>query len=433
VYRVPNCSNELHLAVGWFNPNVATPDLLCTCYPSASSDTCPYGPASCGQNSVGNQQPHSGSFLAGLHIINQTEKWGEYAATKLRDTMTVGQKYYVEYYTCQGFGPSGCGPQILLTTDSPSFAKYHFAEPQLFSGYQLYPITDIYGIVQWVKVSGVITADRPYRYLTIGNYFHLSDPRLSLQYPDDTLYLGLSFFVDDVKVLPIIPPHLGPDRYLCDNDSTILDAGVEATSYIWSTGDSSRTIRIRTGGTYWVGAINEAGYAAYDTITIRTHKSPIIDLGRDSAICSSQPVYIPLSPGAGFTTYRWSPGGETDDSILVTDYGSYAVTVENENGCYKSDTISIYENCPHCISDVKIYPNPSFGDLSVSLRCEYDYSDVAWSVIDALGQVCERGTVDIDRGNNLITIPREQLSSGIYLYLIDIPCAKQKLKFCLLN
>lgn len=69
----------------------------------------------------------------------------------------------------------------------------------------------------------------------------------------------------DFNKTPI--PNLGADQQLDTPFSINLDAGVTADSYLWSTNESTKTISITGGGTYWVDATNECG-TARDSITI---------------------------------------------------------------------------------------------------------------------------------------------------------------------
>lgn len=432
VSAVPDCSNELNKAIGWFNPNIGTPDLLTSIPVSAN---CTWGTPYCCGNGIGCASPRTGQYLVGLHIINQNDKWGEYASIALIDTMIVGRQYYVEFYVYPAVTGVTCGPQGLLSVGAmPPTDRYHIAEPQLYSTDPVTQVYDSLGHIRWIRISQLVSADQPYDHFTIGNFFTLSDPRQLFRNLADTQHIIVNYFIDDVHVSPVITPNLGPDQNMCDNDSLYLDAGVDAASYIWSTGDTTRRITVRTGGTYSCGTGNAAGYVDYDYITVHTLPSPIIDLGRDSAVCSSRPLDIGVSPGQGFLEYEWAPSGYTGDSLYITSYGTYAVTVRSENGCYKSDTITVYEKCPDCITDIVIAPNPVQGDIVLRFSSEYDYPATGWALYDNIGQLCDMGKLDISKGNNNLPLYRNQgVNSGIYVLMIDIPCKQLKFKTILIK
>jgi hypothetical protein len=46
-----------------------------------------------------------------------------------------------------------------------------------------------------------------------------------------------------------------------------------------------------------------------------------------------QGASVTLDAGAGYSSYLWSPGGQTTQTIVVTASGSYSVTVTDANGC----------------------------------------------------------------------------------------------------
>lgn len=47
-------------------------------------------------------------------------------------------------------------------------------------------------------------------------------------------------------------PNLGMDRNFCTGDSVLLDAGINKDKYLWNTGDTTRTIYVKSTGTYYV-------------------------------------------------------------------------------------------------------------------------------------------------------------------------------------
>jgi peptidyl-prolyl cis-trans isomerase B (cyclophilin B) len=75
---------------------------------------------------------------------------------------------------------------------------------------------------------------------------------------------------------PIV--QLGEDAVLSEGESIILDAGNAGAAYLWSTGETTKTITVDTTGVYWVDVTNNAGTGsdtiivemAYKTIKIET-------------------------------------------------------------------------------------------------------------------------------------------------------------------
>ncbi|MHC1706706.1 MAG: M6 family metalloprotease domain-containing protein [Bacteroidales bacterium] len=78
--------------------------------------------------------------------------------------------------------------------------------------------------------------------------------------------------------------------------------------------------------------------ATSNIIVTDIHPLPLISLGNDTTIPSSDSIL--LDAGAGFSTYNWSTG-ENTQTILVSESGSYSVTVTNDNSCSGNDEIII--------------------------------------------------------------------------------------------
>ena len=89
-------------------------------------------------------------------------------------------------------------------------------------------------------------------------------------------------------------------------------------------------------------------------------------LGADTA--AQLPFTIPLSPGAGYTTYLWSTN-ETTDTIFVTAPGTYWVTVSGPNGCTITDSItvglSVDVNGQLSNDVLSFFPNPATDQLTI--------------------------------------------------------------------
>jgi PKD repeat protein len=83
------------------------------------------------------------------------------------------------------------------------------------------------------------------------------------------------------------------------------------------------------------------GCSAYDTITVNVNQLPVVNLGNNTGICSGDTLV--LDAGPGFTSYNWS-NSNTTQTINVTNSGTYAVSVIDNNGCTNSDTIAVVIN-----------------------------------------------------------------------------------------
>ena len=76
---------------------------------------------------------------------------------------------------------------------------------------------------------------------------------------------------------------------------------------------------------------------AMTTGSVEIYALPVVDFGDDISICEGNNQA--LDPGA-FATYIWSDTS-TDQTLVVSQAGTYAVTVTDSNGCMNSDDINI--------------------------------------------------------------------------------------------
>ncbi|MDA3615104.1 T9SS type B sorting domain-containing protein [Polluticaenibacter yanchengensis] len=67
----------------------------------------------------------------------------------------------------------------------------------------------------------------------------------------------------------------------------------------------------------------------------------VIDLGKDSTICSGSIINLGLN---GYDTYLWNTG-TTTNTIAVTEAGNYWLKVTDSRGCQATDTIKFINSC----------------------------------------------------------------------------------------
>ena len=133
---------------------------------------------------------------------------------------------------------------------------------------------------------------------------------------------------------PIIS--LGPDQFICQGDSTLLDAFYQGATYSWQDGSSSSTFWASQTGTYSV-VLDLNGCTYEDQINIVVNNYPVINLGNDTSICETDLLILnAANPGS---TYTWQDGS-SNPTFTVMQSGSYYVSVNN-NGCISSDTIEV--------------------------------------------------------------------------------------------
>ncbi len=141
-----------------------------------------------------------------------------------------------------------------------------------------------------------------------------------------------------VKVSGIVTFSLGADVTICSGSTVLLQPSAQGVSYLWSTGDTTRTLQANTEGRYILAVFNASGCASYDTILVHIAGIPLVSLGADTLLCAGS--VITLDAGNSATSYLWSTG-DTTQYLSVTTDGSYSVAVTNSLGCHASDTIRV--------------------------------------------------------------------------------------------
>ena len=147
----------------------------------------------------------------------------------------------------------------------------------------------------------------------------------------------------DVTIASGLSPSITGVLTICSGNSTTLDAGAGYADYIWApNSETTQTINVTSSGTYSVTVSDASGCTGSDQVVVNVDNNPVPNITGTLAICSG--ASTTLDAGAGFASYLWSPGGETTQTITVTQGGTYTVGVANANGCTGTDQVVVTEN-----------------------------------------------------------------------------------------
>jgi hypothetical protein len=104
--------------------------------------------------------------------------------------------------------------------------------------------------------------------------------------------------------------------------------------YTWSTGDTTSTVTGLGPGTYTV-TTTDGTTTVIDTVTIIEPPIPPFSLPfEDTVVCTGNALLV--NAGAGWNSYAWS-NGNTSVTTIITQPGTYSVTVTDSNNCPASD------------------------------------------------------------------------------------------------
>jgi len=117
------------------------------------------------------------------------------------------------------------------------------------------------------------------------------------------------------------------DITLCEGDSITLSASPGFESYLWSTGETTPSIVVKTAGVYNLTASDGSCTRTSSNAVIVVHPRPAPAIG-----VITQGNRTILDAGAGYASYRWSTG-DTTRRLVLHGSGSYTVTVTDSAGC----------------------------------------------------------------------------------------------------
>lgn len=119
---------------------------------------------------------------------------------------------------------------------------------------------------------------------------------------------------DTILVTQGIDPqvNLGPDVQLCPGQSLTLDAGTQATTYLWSTGATSQTISVTASGTYWAVVTTSCGTDS-SAMILTVLPAPMVDAGPDDTLCAGDTMTLAMAQATN-GLYMWTASSGSFDN-----------------------------------------------------------------------------------------------------------------------
>lgn len=135
----------------------------------------------------------------------------------------------------------------------------------------------------------------------------------------------------------------GADVNSCidSGDFYFLNAMNPGLDYLWDNNYNGQVRPIDQSGTYWVQVKDANGCIVSDTINIKLRPNPIISLGDEVFGCADAIIQLD-SKDNGIQRY-WNTG-QTTRQINVDRSGVYSVLVTGDNGCVKTDSVTVSLN-----------------------------------------------------------------------------------------
>lgn len=185
-------------------------------------------------------------------------------------------------------------------------------------------------------------------------------------------------FVFRIAIASVPIVNIEGDSTLCSGDTTQLTVNEEFTSYIWNTGDTTRTINAWGNQTYIVTITDSVGCVNSDSILVQTQEYPIAQIMGDPIACEENLIILTAD-----STYNnsWS-NGETSDTLFLTESEEIILYASTDFGCTSTDTINVV------IDHIEISKEQDIciGD-TIQLRASEGYSNYEWSTEDSTYQI----------------------------------------------
>ena len=231
--------------------------------------------------------------------------------------------------------------------------------------------------------------------------------------------------------LPIVD--LGNDTIVCGAVYS-LGAGA-ATSYLWSTGDTTQFINVDSSGYYSVLAGDTNGCANSDTVLVVFNPLLAYSIDTDSSDCglSTGSAEITNLVGGGNFSISWSTGQTSGLVANNLSSGNYDVTVTDQNGCEEVQSFTIVDGNGITSSVVSIDASCNGGNDGIAVAqgiggaLPYSYNWSNGDVSDtATNLIAGMYLVTVEDANGCSTIDTAMIGEPdaviVYASSIDADC-----------
>ena len=314
----------------WFRATDGTPDHFNECADGFFLET-----VAIPENMFSNYQPtHSGDAYVGVVVDYETTDYREYIQGKLTDTLIAGEYYYFNGWLAPAMRVvEGGDITKMMTSDAMGV---YFSNNRI-TDFEEYDTIGVDAHISnaagnfvldpgaWTEMSGYYLAQGGETWITMGNFKPYTETNKiempGYLYPDDA-DIEVYFFLDDLSL-----EHCGekflPDTMICQGETLIWNINLGEGDYLWSTGDTTRTITITTDGAYWL-QFTDGLNTHIDTGIVTFHIDSTFYSAMDITLCPDEIPFTLVSP-ATYDTYHWSNGYYTQSTNIASE-GTYYLT-----------------------------------------------------------------------------------------------------------
>lgn len=185
---------------------------------------------------------------------------------------------------------------------------------------------------------------------------------------------------------------------ICAGKSSQLSA-TGGSTYSWMPGSgSSQTISVSPVATtvYTVTGTNTAGCISTASVQVLVNALPVLTASASSAsICPGESTQLSVTGGS---SYSWTPGSSSSQTISVSPAATtvYTVTGTNTAGCVNTASVEVALKICTGIdaqattdASINLYPNPTPGNITVTFGTEGSKEII---ILNSLGEVIHHST-----------------------------------------
>lgn len=261
--------------------------------------------------------------------------------------------------------------------------------------------------------------------------------KLEIFHPVDTIRTVDSVIVFENPDPPLISIVSEQGLDFCEGDSITL-ASTYISSNQWFKNDIPMSgavdsiLTVKEAGSYYVSYTSPDGCVVYsepiDIQPVALPEPPV--LFNDNNLLS---VFNPAVLPEDFSLSWYQEGNLLDLSyfaLCIEETGLYRLEVlDNMTGCSNYfESVYVYNPEGNCItdteeeeliSDLKIYPNPTFGLFNIELSLPNQLDQAQISVVDLLGRRIDQQNLSQISGFHKMTVDLSPVPDGIYLVIFE--------------
>ena len=168
-----------------------------------------------------------------------------------------------------------------------------------------------------------------------------------------------------------------------------------------------------------------AGNSSTYSFLVNVYPKPVVDLGADLEVEAGELITLVAGLSDEYA-YYWNTGDNTSSiSFVAVENENIAVEVVTPEGCRDADNIFIEVFTPLSTDEdgsgnaVSFFPNPTVGELNVSLSLNQNINDLNITVFDMTGKVVIQKMLPVAENGQVVNLNLSDLSDGVYLINVN--------------